>query len=314
MSAASTASQISERRALLLVALGASLWGTDTIFRRSLTASLSSTHIVLLEHLILSVVLAIPVWSMRSEWLALKPKQWGALLGIAWGGSALGTICFTQAIRIGNPTTAILLQKSQPIFAALLAWLLLREPLGRRFWICLIAALVGAYVVNFGLAAPGSGIESETALLALAAAALWGGSTVLGRFLLKSISFVALTGLRILLATPLLLALNGVPAVSLNSRQVFSLAMLALIPGLLALLIYYRGLRNARASRAAIAELSFAATATILNWMVLGTRITAIQLGGFAVLWGAILSLNRGREEESAHEESQHQKRLGVSR
>jgi drug/metabolite transporter (DMT)-like permease len=289
-----------ERRALLWVAFGASLWGTDTIFRRPLTATLASGQIVLLEHLILTAALLIPLWRMRAEWLTLTARQWGALLGIGWGGSALGTICFTEAIRLGNPTSAILIQKTQPIFAALLAWALLREPLGRRFWICLLLALCGAYVVNFGLAAPGRGIERKAAWLALAAAALWGASTVLGRFALARVSFTAVTALRIVLAAPLLIALNvtSVLAVSLDFRQCLYLALMAFIPGLLALLIYYRGLRHARASRAAIAELSFAGSATILNWIVLGTRISAVQLGGFALLWIAILNLNRFRQEE----------------
>src|SRR5438876_9246627 len=88
-----------ERRALLWVALGASLWGTDTVFRRSLTAALTSAQIVLIEHLILTVALAVPLWSMRSQWLSLNARQWAAVLGIGWGGSALGTICFTEAIR-----------------------------------------------------------------------------------------------------------------------------------------------------------------------------------------------------------------------
>ncbi len=289
----------SERRALFWVALGASLWGTDTIFRRPLTATLASGQIVLLEHLILTAALLIPLWRMRAEWLALTARQWGALLGIGWGGSALGTICFTEAIRIGNPTSAVLLQKTQPVFAALLAWLLLHEPLGRRFWICLLLALCGAYVVNFGLAAPGGGIERKAAWLALAAAALWGASTVFGRFALARVSFTAVTALRIVLAAPLLIALNGVsfPAVSLDFRQWLNLALMAFVPGLLALLIYYRGLRHARASRAAIAELSFAGSATVLNWIVLGARVSAVQLGGFALLWIAILNLNRFREE-----------------
>src|SRR2546425_11414274 len=116
-----------------------------------------------MEHMILVVALAIPLWSMRSQWLALNRKQWGAVLGIGWGGSALATICFTEAIKIGNPTTAVLLQKTQPIFAALLASLLLHEPLGKRFWTCLALGLGGAYVVNFGLAGPGAGIEGEAA-------------------------------------------------------------------------------------------------------------------------------------------------------
>ena len=287
-----------ERRALLWVALGASLWGTDTILRRPLTAGLTSAQIVLLEHLILSAALVIPLWRMRSQWLTLGGKEWAALLGIGWGGSALGTICFTEAIKIGNPTTAILLQKTQPIFATLLAWLLLEEPLGRRFWICLLLALCGAYVVNFGLSVPGGAIERKAALLALAAAAIWGCSTVLGRFVLARLSFFALTCLRIVIAAPLLIALNGTSAlsVSLDPREAISLLLMALIPGLLALLIYYRGLMNARASRAAIAELAFAATATVLNWIFLGAHISAIQLAGFFLLWVAILNLETKNE------------------
>jgi drug/metabolite transporter (DMT)-like permease len=171
--------------------------------------------------------------------------------------------------------------------------MLLQEPLGRRFWICLLLALCGAYLVNFGLAAPGGGIARKAALLALAAAALWGCSTVLGRFVLARLSFFALTSLRIVVATPLLIALNGTSAlsVSLYPREAVSLLLMALIPGLLALLIYYRGLQNVRASRAAIAELAFPGTATILNWIFLGAHISPIQLAGFFLLWVAILNL-----------------------
>src|SRR5437588_1287362 len=124
-------------RALLLVALGAALWGTDTLFRRTLTTSLESSRIVLYEHLILTVLLLPVCWRGRREWIPMSLVQWGALLWTSWGGSALGTVCFTEAVRIGNPTTAVLLQKIQPVFAALLAWALLGESLGRRFWMWL---------------------------------------------------------------------------------------------------------------------------------------------------------------------------------
>jgi len=117
----------------------------------------------------------------------------------------------------------------------------------------------------------------------------------LGRYALEGLSFFAVTALRIAVATPLLIVLNGspAPAFALNVRQALSLVLMALIPGLLALLVYYRGLRNARASRAAVAELSFAATAALLNWIFLDTRVTPIQLAGFALLWTAILNLNK---------------------
>lgn len=288
------AQRSSGRRAILWVALGASLWGTDSVLRRPLTAALPSARIVLLEHLILTAALLVPLWRMRAHWLSLSRSQWAALAGIAWGGSAVAGICYTEAIRLGNPTTAILLQKTQPIFAALLAWLLLAEPLGRRFWLCLAAALCGAYLVNFGFALPGARIESRAALLALCAAALWGGSTALGRYTLAALSPFALTGLRIVLATPLLLALNArTEAPPLAPRFVLPLLWIALIPGLAALLAYYRGLRDAQASRAAIAELSFPATGALLNWIFLGAGVLPGQWAGFALIWVAILNLTR---------------------
>jgi drug/metabolite transporter (DMT)-like permease len=67
--------------------------------------------------------------------------------------------------------------------------------------------------------------------------------------------------------------------------------LLALIPGLLALLLYYRGLTGTKASYATLAEISFPASAVILNWAFLGVGVSANQILGFALLWGAILFL-----------------------
>ena len=41
------------------------------------------------------------------------------------------------------------------------------------------------------------------------------------------------------------------------------------------------------------AELAFAGTATILNWIFLGAHISAVQLAGFFLLWVAILNLEK---------------------
>ncbi|MBI3694322.1 MAG: DMT family transporter, partial [Acidobacteria bacterium] len=287
--------------ALVWVALGASLWGVDTLLRRPLTGALASSQIVLIEHLILSAVLWPALWRSWPQWRSLGALQWGAVAGIAWGGSALGTVLFTEAIKIGNPTTAVLLQKIQPLLAALLARFLLAEPLGRRFWACLGVALVAGYLVSFGghLDAFHHPSSFTPSVLALAAAALWAASTVLGRFALQGLSFTTLTTLRIFAATPFLLVLAGLRSGSLlapvNSAQAVSLLLMALVPGLAALLVYYYGLRHTRASLAAVAELSFPATATLLNWVFLGARVSAVQIGGFLLLWGVIVYLERRR-------------------
>jgi drug/metabolite transporter (DMT)-like permease len=298
------------RRALVWVGVGASLWGTDPVLRRPLAAGMASSLVVLLEHLILAAALLPALWRSRGEWLRLKHREWAAVVAIAWGGSALGTILFTEAIRSGNPTTAVLLQKAQPLFAAVLARTLLGEPLGRRFWALLALAVLAAYLISFGGALPFKEVVQASvrpALLSLGAAALWGASTVFGRFMLQRIGFVTLTGLRIVAAAPFLFALHWAgsgPALPVpGARQAAGLVLLALVPGLLALLIYYRGLMRVRASRAAIAELSFPAAAALLNWAFLGARVSAVQLAGFALLWGVILNLESVRKGKVKHAE-----------
>jgi len=198
-------------------------------------------------------------------------------------------MCFTEAIRLGNPTPAVLLQKTQPSFAALLARLLLRERLGRRFWFCLLLAFCGAWLVSFDTALPLPSGRIAAALLALAATALWGGATVLGRYLLRKLPFTTVTALRIVLAAPPLLALAGAQASRVGAREMGLLVILAVVPGLLALLVYIRGLAGTRASLAAVAELSFPATAALLNWTLLDFRISAVHVAGFAVLWAISL-------------------------
>jgi drug/metabolite transporter (DMT)-like permease len=289
--------------AVLFVALGASLWGTDTVLRRPLAGALPPLVVVLYEHAILTLVLAPVAWVTRAQWKQLRLKQWGAMLGIAWGGSALATWCFTEAVRLDNPTKAVLLQKTQPLFAVVLATVLLGERLARRFWLYLAAAIIAAYAISFGdrdlLAPLRSGLlNSRAALLAAAAAALWGSSTVLGRFVVPNLTFAAITTLRILLAFPFLLAivlLTRAPLPLPGGTQALALLVMALVPGLAALLLYYRGLRDTPASLAAVAELAFPATAMLLNWLFLSARVTPLQFAGFATLWLIIGQLERER-------------------
>jgi drug/metabolite transporter (DMT)-like permease len=138
--------------------------------------------------------------------------------------------------------------------------------------------------------------EALAAALALSAALLWGSSTVLGRLVLKDLPFHTLTGARLLLAVPLLAGIVVAQGAIGGLGSGFAAApgrviLLALIPGLLALLLYYRGLTGTRASYATLAELAFPATAVVLNWTFLGVGVSANQVLGFVLLWGAVFVL-----------------------
>ena len=285
---------------VLLVALGAALWGTDAVLRVPLLEVMSPPAIVLSEHLVL-LLYSVPAVALGWRFFrGLGASQWTALLVIAWGGSALATLLFTTAFVSGNPTVVILLQKTQPLFAIALAHALLQERLRWVYWPCFAVAVLGAYLISFdGLLKPFEALGSAQALpaaLTLGAAILWGSSTVLGRFVLKDIPFHTLTGARLLLALPVLWAIvlvqGSLGAMSAGfAVEPVRVVLLALVPGLLGLLLYYRGLSGTKASYATLAEISFPASAVALNWIFLGVAVSANQILGFVFLWGAILVL-----------------------
>jgi drug/metabolite transporter (DMT)-like permease len=282
---------------ILWIACGAALWGTDTVFRRSLTESLDPARIVLYEHVILSLIV-LPILIRGRHYLPKIPSRtWLTLFAISWIGSAIATVFFTAAIRAGNPTTAVLLQKTQPIFAILLARVVTNERWPSSFPLLATIAVAGGYLVAFGdgnLLRPLRSVELFPALLAICAAIGWAFATVWGRLVSKSLPFELITALRVVCALPLLIALTFFQqALSLPSgKNLLSLTWIALVPGFAGLMMYYRGLRHTPASRATIAELAFPMTASLLNWIVLGAPTSWIQLAGFGIVWSAILSLS----------------------
>ena len=287
------------RHGLLLVVLAAMLWGTDSLFRRPLTRSLSPVTIVFLEHLVLVLVMLPFLFRSAPVLRNLGRRDWVALAFIALGGSVAATSLFTFAIKHGNPSVAALLQKTQPIFTLLLAGWILGERPGRWFWFCFPPAVAGAYLVaapdwraafEFNLQQP------ETALAAMGAAALWGSSTVFGRYVVARVPALVLTGLRFAISLPMLALLyviqpqldRSLPA---SIDATFSIVAMALIPGLLALIFYYQGLRSTSASLASIGELAFPVTAVTANWYLLGSRLTVSQILGACILVAAVTLL-----------------------
>jgi drug/metabolite transporter (DMT)-like permease len=282
-----------------LVAAGAAMWGTDGALRAPLVSHWSPWTIVLYEHIILTILVAPRLLRGAAAVARIPRRGWLAVLGVAWGGSALATLAFTFAFQYGNPDVVILLQKTQPLWALAAAALALGERPRARLLPVALAALVGTYLLSFGALDPAhafAGAEGKAALLALIAAALWGSATVLGRSALTHMEPDVVTGLRFTCALPLLAVIATTQGALLPSAATSTdwirLVLLAVISGLVGMMLYYRGLRRTPASIATFAELAFPASALIINYFVLGATIDAVQLLGFVLLWATIALLH----------------------
>lgn len=291
---------------ILLVALGAALWGTDGLFRQGLAFELPAPVVVFWEHVIL-VVVTVPFlvrfWRNRPK---LSAKDLTALLFVGAGASAVATILFTQAFTYGDPTTPLLIQKTQPVIAVLGAYLLLGERLLPRYGWYFLFAVSGAYLISFPDPTSVGISQLAPALLALGAAALWGMGTVLGRHLTSKIPTNELTAVRFAIGLPtalviLLLRNEATAALEVTAPEFGVLVLLSLVPGLAALMIYYKGLSRTPASSATLGELAFPLTAILIGWSVFDRVPTATQWLGIGLLSATIVVMTRaaGRGEQA---------------
>ena len=275
------------------VAVAAGLWGTDALLRRPLAQSTEAATIVLGEHVILVLVLLpIVVAALPALWRA-GPHYVAAAVVVGAGSSALATILFTEAFVQGDPVTPVVLQKVQPLIAVSLAAAILGERPRARFGLFLLGGLVGTWLMAFPSPFDVSLHGRAPALYALAAAALWALGTVLGRFLSRRLTFQHVTAVRFAFGLPAALAavlVLGAPLTA-SLHDEFFIAILALVTGLVAVLLYYYGLRRTTASVASVAELTFPIVAIAVGYLAFDATLTSSQLAGVVLTSLVVLGL-----------------------
>jgi drug/metabolite transporter (DMT)-like permease len=275
---------------VVLISIAAVMWGTDALFRRPLARSTSATTIVFGEHVIL-VALTLPllVPALRALWRA-GPRFVAAGVAVGAGASALATILFTQAFAHGDPITPIVLQKVQPLVAVAGAALILGERPRPRFAWFLLPALVGIWLIGVQHPLDPHAHGLTPILEALAAAVLWGMGTVLGRFLSRELSFEHIVTVRFafgLVASAIALPLVGATAYA-GAHDSLWILYLAVVTGLLALALYYVGLKRTPATLASIAELAYPLTAALIGIYAFNSNLRWTQWIGVAIVIGVV--------------------------
>jgi drug/metabolite transporter (DMT)-like permease len=276
-----------------LVAVAAAMWGTDPILRKPLSASTNATTIVFGEHVLL-VVLTLPLLVPALRALAAAgPRYVLAAVAVGAGASALATILFTEALFHGDFVTPVVIQKVQPLIAIAGAAVLLGERPRRGLAWFVLPALAGFWLVNQAHPLNPSAKGLVPILEALAAAALWAGGTVLGRFLGRRLAFQEILTLRFffgLVASAIALPVMGAKAYA-GAHDSLWIAYLGIVTGLLALALYYYGLKRTPAMLSSLAELTYPAIAVLAGIYVYDSHLRWTQWIGVAVIVGTVSML-----------------------
>jgi len=290
----------------LFVVVAALLWSFDGVLRRSLY-TLPPSVVVFYEHVLGACVLTLFIGTWLPELKRMTKREWIAIALVSLFSGALGTIFYTAALGKVNYiqySVVVLLQQLQPIWAIGASALLLKEKLTKNFIVWALLALGAAYLVTFKDLQINLTTGDGTALaglLALLAGFMWGSSTAISKYVLNKVSFLTGTALRFYLAPVFALLFvvgNGQTSqlFTLTQSQWLTLLVITFSTGMVALAIYYYGLKKTPARVTTICELVWPASAIFIDYFYYQKGLSFTQIIGVAVLLFSIYKVSQLRK------------------
>ncbi len=286
-------------KGILLIFAACLLWALDTLIRYPLLGEgVPATKIVLTEHLILTLIFLWAAFKARKKIWSMQVGHISYFIVIGGLGSALGTLSFTKAFTMINPSLVILLQKLQPLVAISLARLVLKERIKKEFLLWAVPCLLGGLMVSYKEVFPGlSGMDFSNAFsnpkaltgigLTFVAVISWGASTPFGKKLSKegyneSEIMFGRFGMGLLCLLPFI----SMDEVSFDNPPMVwgKITGMVLLSGVAGMWLYYHGLKKLSARLCALAEMAFPFFAVLVNWIVLDAKLDPLQIMGGALL------------------------------
>ncbi len=287
----------------IAISISAILWGFDGVVLTPRLNNLDVGWVVFVLHLIPFLIMNLFLFKQYSNLRTFTKQDYLLFALVAIFGGALGTISIVKALFLVNfhqLSVVVLLQKLQPIFAIILAAILLKEKIKKHFALWASVAVIASYFLTFGISIPEISMSDNTlkaALFALLAAFSFGSSTVFSKKLLINHNFVTATFFRYGFTSLLLLVyviITGATSqieFTTTTNWIYFL-IIGTTTGSGAIFIYYYGLRRVKAIVATISELLFPISAILFDYIFNGSVLSPIQIISATIMVFAIIKLN----------------------
>lgn len=274
----------------IAIIIAAIAWSLDGTLIRPNFYSFPALNIVFLEHLFWAIILSpFLFW----WWPKIQNMSQNTVMSILWVSFfwwLLGTLMITKAYFAafaGETTlsTVIILQKLQPFFAILLAWIFLKEKLTKSFCLWAWIAVLSWYMIAFETLWRGVlslDIISNASFYAVLAAFAFGSSTVFWKSLVSELWFRLSTALRftwtaIMACIAIILFWDFLSITHLEMMHWQLLVLVVFTSGAAAIFLYYYWLRKVTASSATIFELAYPLSGIFFDWYFNGNILSPVQ-------------------------------------
>jgi drug/metabolite transporter (DMT)-like permease len=263
-------------------------WGLSFVATKTALTSFTPFVLVFLRFAVASLAFA---FLLRGRMPRLTKGDHGRFLLLATFEPVLYFIFETYGLTLTTASEAAIIIAAVPLAVAIVARFTLGEPLERRTVIAICISIAGISVLILG----GAGAEVELSgsvagnLLMIGAVVAAAFYTVLARSLGQRWGARQVTGIQAMYGSVLLLPFFAATANrtewgAISAPAVLALVFLALFATIGAFLTYNYALRFLPAGRAAIFINGIPVVATLGGWILLGERLTGLELVGAAMV------------------------------
>jgi len=285
----------------IAICISAALWGLDGVVLTPRLYNLDVGFVVFLLHLIPFIIMQTFLFQQYKYLTKFTKSDYFFLFLIALFGGSLGTLAIVKALFLVNfhhLSVIVLLQKLQPLFAIMLAAILLKEKIRKNFAVWASIAIIAGYFLTFGFHLPDFQTGANTvyaALFALLAAFSFGSATVFGKKILMKYNFWTATfyrfGFTAVIMLVYVLFTNKINFYTVTPLNWLIFLIIAFTTGSGAIFLYYFGLKRVRAIVSTICELCFPISAILFDYIINKSVLSAVQWLSAAVMIVAIIKI-----------------------
>jgi drug/metabolite transporter (DMT)-like permease len=288
------------KRAYLLILLAAVLFSTMEIVGRTLALALHPLQISFWRFLLASLVLApMAVRGLRMRQVRWTSSRIVSLLAASLVGSVASVVFFQVALIHTKAATVAIIVSSAPIMIIVLAWLFLKERIGREMILSVAACVAGMLcILNPLEMSP----EAAGIALAIGSAVTFALYSVIGKGATRALGSIPFSCLACLIGTAAMLAVIVLSHIAPLSSAAFPalFADIPLVRGMtpeviaplvyfgtstgLGFIVYFQAIDETSAATGSVVFFIKPALAPLLAFLLLGERIPLNTVLGIGLI------------------------------
>lgn len=294
---------MSVKVAYILAILGASCWGLIGLFVQNLYAyGFSPWDVVAIRSIFAAVILLLYMALLKRSELHINLKHFPLFIGSGIISIVFFNWCFFTVMEQANLSLAVVLLYTGPLFVTILSRVFFKELLTGRKVVAIIITLCGcAFVVGF-LPNVNTIITASTFLIGLGSGFFYALYSIFAKVSSRHYGALTITGYTYFCAALFMISTSSFLSqleLFMNWSVFLNSLGLALIPTILAFLLYTKGLSYIESSRASILSTIEPVVAICVGFLVFKDVLTIWQWFGVCLVIASIFLATMTKRKET---------------